>query len=308
MKQLAIIIPAYKVTFFRKAVASIAAQTCKDFTLYVGNDNSSDEIGKICEEFGNKIDIRYQKFSENLGGKDLVAQWERCIDLSEGEPWIWLFSDDDMMSPNCVECFYKEIKSGVNYDIYHVNVDVMDENDKIIRHTSFPPLFPSKDFLRAKLRGRISSYVVEYIFKRQTFMSLGRFQKFDMAWSSDDATWIKLSLANGIKTIDGDCRVKWRKSCENISPNNKDVSIVKRKISADIEYSKWIYHTLSLTPTSFSLLIPLTTWMMTNYAIYSKVIDECCIHQSMKVFFRAIKMYYSMPICLLYYELKKKTI
>lgn len=308
MKQLAIIIPAYKVTFFRKAVASIAAQTCKDFTLYVGNDNSSDEIENICNEYSDKIDIRYHKFSENLGGHDLVAQWERCIDLSEGEPWIWLFSDDDMMSPDCVECFYEEIRNGANFDIYHVNVDVVDEEDNIIRHTYFPPLVTSRDFLRAKLQGRISSYVVEYIFNRQAFMSLGRFQKFDMAWSSDDATWIKLSLEKGIKTIEGECKVKWRKSGENISPNNQNVSIVKRKIAADIEYTKWIFHTLKLKPTSLSLLTPLITWMMTNYAIYSKAFDEHYIKLSMKDFFRAIKMSYAMPFCLLYYQWKKKTI
>ena len=75
MKQLAIIIPAYKATFLSAALDSIAAQTCKDFTLYVGDDYSPEPIGPIVEAYLNKIDLFYQRFDSNLGGKDLVAQW-----------------------------------------------------------------------------------------------------------------------------------------------------------------------------------------------------------------------------------------
>ena len=37
---LAIVIPAYKSTFLPAALDSIAAQTCQDFTLYIGDDCS----------------------------------------------------------------------------------------------------------------------------------------------------------------------------------------------------------------------------------------------------------------------------
>ena len=70
MKQLAIIIPAYKATFLTAALDSIAAQTCKDFTLYVGDDCSPEPIGNIVEQYRDKIDLVYQRFETNLGGKD----------------------------------------------------------------------------------------------------------------------------------------------------------------------------------------------------------------------------------------------
>ena len=100
--RLAIIIPAYKATFLPAALDSIAMQTCKDFTLYVGDDCSPEPIGSIVEQYRDKIDLVYQRFDTNLGSKDLVAQWERCIAMSRDEPYIWLFSDDDVMEPNCV--------------------------------------------------------------------------------------------------------------------------------------------------------------------------------------------------------------
>ena len=51
MKRLAIIIPAYKATFLSAALDSISAQTCKDFTLYVGDDCSPEPIGNIVEQY-----------------------------------------------------------------------------------------------------------------------------------------------------------------------------------------------------------------------------------------------------------------
>jgi glycosyltransferase involved in cell wall biosynthesis len=70
MKQLAIIIPAYKATFLPAALDSIAAQTCQDFTLYIGDDCSPEPIGSIVEQYKDRIELVYQRFDTNLGGKD----------------------------------------------------------------------------------------------------------------------------------------------------------------------------------------------------------------------------------------------
>ena len=94
---LAIVIPAYKSTFLAAALDSIAAQTSLDFTLYIGDDCSPNHLGAIVDRYRDRINLVYHRFDTNLGGKDLVAQWERCIDMSQGEEWIWLFSDDDVM-------------------------------------------------------------------------------------------------------------------------------------------------------------------------------------------------------------------
>lgn len=70
---LAIIIPAYKSKFLSEALDSIAAQTCKNFTLYIGDDCSPNNIKEIVEQYNDKINIVYQRFNSNLGSKDLVA-------------------------------------------------------------------------------------------------------------------------------------------------------------------------------------------------------------------------------------------
>ena len=59
---LAIVIPYYKKTFFRETMESIAAQTCKDFVLYIGDDASPENPKEILEEYKDKIQIVYHRF------------------------------------------------------------------------------------------------------------------------------------------------------------------------------------------------------------------------------------------------------
>ncbi len=236
--KLAIVIPAYKSTFLSAALDSIASQTCKDFTLYIGDDCSPNNIGEIVDRYRDKINLVYKRFDSNLGGRDLVAQWERCIDMTQDEPWLWLFSDDDVMERNCVEEFYKEVNEKSMY--YHFDVRKIDTAGKVIRELpKYPKRISAKEFLDMKTDGRLSSFVVEFIFNKDFFLSAGRFVNFDLAWGSDYITILKLAGKNdGIVTIPK-AKVNWRASDENISPN-KSPEILKRKMMSVVDNLKWI--------------------------------------------------------------------
>jgi len=235
---LAIVIPAYKSTFLPAALDSIAAQTCKDFTLYIGDDCSPNNIGEIVDRYRDKINIVYKRFDTNLGGKDLVAQWERCIDMTQNEEWLWLFSDDDMMDKNCVEEFYRAVGEKSKY--YHFDVRQIDTDGNVVKElTEYPNIISATDFLNRKTNGTINSFVIEFIFKKDFFLSAGRFVNFDLAWGSDYITVLKLAnLNNGIVTIPN-AKVDWRFSNENISPN-KSPEILKRKMMSVVDNLKWI--------------------------------------------------------------------
>lgn len=237
---LAIVIPAYKSTFLAAALDSIAAQTCQDFTLYIGDDCSPHNLVEIVDRYRDKINLVYKRFDTNLGGKDLVAQWERCIDMTQGEDWLWLFSDDDVMEKNCVEEFYKTIKEKPKAGLIHFNVNRLDNaTGKISPLPKFPDFCSSKFYLDEKLKGHLISFVVEFVVCRDVFFDNGRFQNFDMAWGSDFISWVKFSdAAGGIVTSDH-AKVLWRKSNENISPDKSNPVLV-RKIHSLISNAKWI--------------------------------------------------------------------
>jgi hypothetical protein len=68
----------------------------------------------------------------------------------------------------------------------------------------------------------------------------GKFEKFDLAWCSDDATWVKFAKKTGITTIDTNALVYWRYSGENISALNIDESVLFRKLNAKVVYLNWV--------------------------------------------------------------------
>lgn len=234
---LAIVIPAYKITFLKETLESIANQTDKRFHLYIGDDCSPYDIEGIVNEYKSKIQLTYHRFNENFGGHDLVAQWERCIALTVDEPYIWLFSDDDTMDSHCVEDFYKAKADYPDCDVFRYNVNVINRDGNLIRKSVYPELISSKHLYQRKINGSLECFVVEYIFKRTVYNRDGGFVNFDLAWGSDLATWVKLGKKSGIRTIGKSC-ISWRSSGANISTDYK-IDILIRKISALVDCLKW---------------------------------------------------------------------
>ena len=235
MSQLAIIIPIYKPDFLHEALESLAAQTCQDFTVYVGDDCSPHPLSDIVTPFTKRINLHYTRFEHNLGATDLIGQWERCIGLAKDEEWLWMFSDDDCMDSSCVESFYKMLQLHPQHDLFHYDVTVIESDgqpttDRHFVKEDFPEWLSAKDFLKKRLKYRINSYVVEYVFRRKTLDAIGGFVRFPLAWCSDDATWYKMGKGSGILTIPK-ARVYWRKSDTNITPNRSS-DIQRQKIKA----------------------------------------------------------------------------
>lgn len=242
-KKLAIVIPAYKASYFRQVLDSISNQTCKNFTLYIGDDCSPYNLGRIVEDYKEYIPIVYKCFDENLGKKNLVEHWNRCIDMVRNEDYIWFFSDDDKMDKTCVADFYQTLASVGEKDLFHFNVQVIDEKNHIIEPAAykkkpFPTFMTQTEYIKGRLDFQLNSFVVEYIFKKNRFEEVGRFQKFDLAWGTDDATWVKMAAKNGIHTIETS-KVFWRLSTENISPN-KSYDILIRKMNSTLNFLMFI--------------------------------------------------------------------
>ena len=230
--------PAYKARFLRQALESIAQQTDKRFTVYVGDDASPDDIKEICEDFVDRFNLVYTRFTENLGRDSLVAHWNRCIELSS-EPWIWLFCDDDIMESMCVEMFYKTIDREKNrFRVLRFNTLTIDDDSKVILTNPQHPLTESGiQFIYHRLNYQRSSWVSEYIFSREAYIENGGMIDFPIAYCSDDASWLAFSKTTGILTIQG-AKVHWRQSAYNISPSGPRYQ--SERIEATSKFVTWL--------------------------------------------------------------------
>lgn len=199
---LAIIIPYYKLTFFEETLNSLFNQTDKRFIVYIGDDASPENPLVLLEKFKGKFEFYYTKFERNLGGISLANQWHRCVDLAN-EDWIMILGDDDILSPNLVEDFYKnlpEIES-CKSNIVRFSTKIIDSSGKLISDTyNHPKTETAIEFLCRKFSKQTRSSLSEHIFKRAVVVEK-RFRNFPLAWHSDDMAVIDFSESNKIYSI-----------------------------------------------------------------------------------------------------------
>jgi hypothetical protein len=242
MNALAIVIPAYKPDFFRAALESVAAQTDGRFRVYVGDDAAPPEIGRIAGEVeasmsARGIELVYRRFDQNLGRSSLTAHWNRCVALST-EPWVWLFSDDDLMAPDCVASFHEALDAGGSAAVMRFDTEMIDGRG---RRLAVNPPHPTResgtDFVYARLNGERNSYVVEYVFRREAFEEMGGFPDYPVAWCADDVAWYQLSRGSEIRTLPRG-NVRWRASGLNITDAKR--SNQREKLEAGARFLRFV--------------------------------------------------------------------
>lgn len=200
---LAIIIPYYKISYFEETLISLANQTNKNFKVYIGDDESNEDPADVLNRFKGKIEFIYHRFESNLGSVSLTQQWDRCIALSRDESWIMVLGDDDLLSANVVEEFYRKIdvinKKEINLVRFASQV-INDQNEKKLTVFEHPVFENTSDSFWRKYKNQTRSSLSEYIFKKEIYLEKG-FKNFPLAWHSDDYAWLSFSDNKPIFTI-----------------------------------------------------------------------------------------------------------
>ncbi|MEP6804608.1 MAG: glycosyltransferase family 2 protein [Flavobacterium sp.] len=200
---IAIVIPYYKLEFFEATLQSLKNQTDKRFKVYIGNDASPENPLLLLEKFKDAFEYSYHIFNSNLGGTSLVKQWNRCIDLTENEEWIMILGDDDVLSENVVEQFYKnqEEITKQNINVVRFSTKVINEIGEVVSDKfDHPVLEKGQDFLTRKFSKKTRSSLSEYLFKKEK-VKQEKFKDLPLAWHSDDLAVLEFSMPNFIYSI-----------------------------------------------------------------------------------------------------------
>ncbi|WP_419488528.1 glycosyltransferase [Chryseobacterium bernardetii] len=215
--KLAIIIPYYKIDFFEETIKSVAKQSNKNFTLYIGNDASPNDPLPIIQKYFKSSDYHYFDYKKNIGGQNLALQWERILENVQ-EEWFQILGDDDMISKNFTEEFYKNLPLVEDKEISVIKFSHqwIDEKNQVIENFdyNFSELKPSEFFIK-KYTHEIRSSLSENIFKLDSYQRI-KFQKITLAWGSDDLAILLFSQGNNILYIKNS-KVKVRISESSIS-------------------------------------------------------------------------------------------
>ncbi len=201
---LALIVPAYKARFLADTLASIAAQPPSNFRCYVFDDASPESISPIVEKFSHRLPLTYHRFETNLGGRDLVAQWQRCIALT-AEPWLWLVPDDDALEPGALQSVLDAIASAPpDLALLRLNVSTIGVSGETIHHRADGPARETvRTLARDCLLGRRHFSLGENIFRRSACETVGGYVPFPAAIGSDLTLLLKLARHGTVRNLAG---------------------------------------------------------------------------------------------------------
>lgn len=119
-----IIIPVYNVeNYLRKCVDSVIQQSYKDFEIILVDDGSTDNSGRICDEF-EVLDNRIKVIHKPNGG--LMSAWKTGFLYSNGE-YVGFVDSDDWIDKNMLEKF---LENALLYDADIVVCQLIKENQE----------------------------------------------------------------------------------------------------------------------------------------------------------------------------------
>lgn len=140
---ISVIIPVYQVApYLKQCIESIINQTYSNLEIILVDDGSTDESGKICDQYAdtdNRINVVHQ---ENKG---LSASRNKGIELANGE-YLSFIDSDDWVDQRFIDVMYKiSISSGC--DIVQCNFrNVIDDWTYIDKREGNYTIYSPKEF------------------------------------------------------------------------------------------------------------------------------------------------------------------
>ncbi len=227
------VLPAYKGKYLRESIGSILAQDYTDFELIVVDDCSPDSIREIVDSYDDKR-VSYYRNEKNIGGKDLVAQWNHCLEYATGD-YVILATDDDLYEPNFLSTFVPLIEKYPDVNLFRARILQVDSWNEIKYIDRCYKEYLSPVEFRYHLMHGMKGGIPQYIFKRKALVDKGGFVYFPKAWASDDATALMMSDRGVVNSQEHLVRFRW--SDINISGDRK---YGLEKFLARLQFSRWL--------------------------------------------------------------------
>ena len=233
------VLPAYKSDYLQDAIESILQQTFNDFELIIVDDASPYNLESIVKQYNDQR-IVFHRNEVNIGGKNLVMNWNKCIKYAKGE-YLILAADDDIYSPFFLQQVEARIEEYPDVDIIRSRVNRIDSKGTITDiEQVYKPYMPFSEFVFYWSKGVINC-IANYVFKKKSLLNTGGFVDMPCAWFSDDITVVNMSI-NGIATTE-DALFYFRTSDKSVSWTF-DKNTIRKKWKANGMFYKWFNDTV----------------------------------------------------------------
>ncbi len=201
MKKISVIIPTFnRANYLKEAIQSILNQTYQDFEIIVTDNASTDHTQEVVENF-KETKIKYIKNKENLG---VVENHNIALRHCVGE-FIHIFSDDDIMLPECLSLKINIFNKDSEIDFIHSNIKSINSEGEIISEShwanryyynwfskhSTNNIFTSKEYLNILIRHWNIISMPSVMFKKELLINSSNF-KSNVKYFCDWDLWLRL--------------------------------------------------------------------------------------------------------------------
>lgn len=128
------------------------------------------------------VEFAIMRTIKNVGAEDVVYNWNKLLELAQGE-FLICMGDDDMLYPNTLEVYDKLISCYPSKDIYHCRTQVIDEQSQPINIQEERPAEESMYSMIWNLlfKNRIQ-FIGDFLFRVETLRKNGGFYYQLMPW------------------------------------------------------------------------------------------------------------------------------
>lgn len=160
-------IPVYNgEKYLAAAIDSVLAQTYTDFELIISDNASNDATPAIALDYAARDErVRYSRNQKNIGA---ARNYNRLVDLAQGEYFKWLASDD-VIAPGYIQWCVAALDAERRAVAAYTRGAGIDEQGAIIKYAQHPvpmeeQLDPVKRFELFRERSGFSAWPMLYIF------------------------------------------------------------------------------------------------------------------------------------------------
>jgi glycosyltransferase involved in cell wall biosynthesis len=238
---IAIVIPYFKADFLESLLASLQGETDARVNVYLFDDCSMTHVDEMVRKYSSTVK-RHMRFDNNLGGKSLTAQWDRCLSFIGKEEWVWFIPDDDVLKPGTLAKVIDTAKIACpNVALLHLSTEVIDGSGSDLGFRDKLPSgrYNAAEFYYRVLRGETMVTLGSQVCRRSALNS--GFVEFPKAWGSDHATALRCAGNDFIEHIE-DATLQFRMSAVNISSQTDDW---QQKAEARVHFAAWLVSFLS---------------------------------------------------------------
>jgi hypothetical protein len=189
-------IPAYNgARFIGEAIASVLKQSFTDFEMIVVDDCSTDETLAVLTSFHDQR----MRVVRNSARQGLVGNWNRCVELAQGE-YICIFHQDDVMLPENLAAKVEILRRHPSVGMVHSNVlQIGPANERLAEWWQHKPQ-PGEEgiehgaaFFKRLVLGENVVCCPSVVARRDCYDKLGGFDQ-RLPYTADWEMWLRIAL------------------------------------------------------------------------------------------------------------------